>query len=372
MRCPHHEPTMKRSRLKAGILAACAALTVACMDYGPPESERFFVGGDAPLDRVTGTGLFVVNEGNFMYGNASLSYYDPADCRIENEVFHRANAFDLGDVAQSMTIRNGIGWVVVNNSGVIYAIDIRTFREVGRITGFTSPRCIHFLNDDKAYVTQLWDPRICIVDPSTYRITGYIETDMDFETGSTEQMVQWENFLFTNCWSYQNRILVIDTKRDEICDQITVGIQPTSLALDRNGKVWTVTDGGYEGSPYGHEAPALVRIDAATRRIERRFEFSLSDNPSELQLNGRGDMLYFLNDAVWRMPVDADRLPSEPFIPAGNTRFYGLTVNPVTSEVYVSDAIDFVQNGVVLRYSPEGVKIDEFYAGISPGAFCWR
>ena len=48
---------------------------------------------------------------------------------------------------------------------MIYAIDINTFKEVGRITGFTSPRYIHFLSDEKAYVTQIWDPRIYIVNP---------------------------------------------------------------------------------------------------------------------------------------------------------------------------------------------------------------
>ena len=48
------------------------------------------------------------------------------------------------------------------------------------------------------------------------------------------------------------------------------------------------------------------------------------------------------------------------------------TINPVNSEVYIADAIDYVQNGVVLRYSPDGELLDEFYVGIIPGAFCWR
>ena len=48
-------------------------------------------------------GLFICNEGNFQYGNATLSFYDPATRSVENEVFYRANAMRLGDVAQSMT-----------------------------------------------------------------------------------------------------------------------------------------------------------------------------------------------------------------------------------------------------------------------------
>lgn len=223
---------------------------MSCMeDYGPLETTEFDMSIDGEADGVTGKGLFITNEGNFMYGNASLSYYDPVNRHVENEVFVRANGMLLGDVAQSMVIRNGIGWIVVNNSGVIFAIDINTFKEVGRITGFTSPRYIHFLSDEKAYVTQIWDPRIYIINPKEYRITGYIETDMNFETGSTEQMVQYDKYVFTNCWSYQNRILVIDTETDTVCDHITVGIQPTSLVMDKYNKIWTVTDGGYRGKP---------------------------------------------------------------------------------------------------------------------------
>ena len=44
---------------------------------------------------ATERGLFIVNEGMFQYGNATLSYYDPETKTVENEVFYRANAFKL-------------------------------------------------------------------------------------------------------------------------------------------------------------------------------------------------------------------------------------------------------------------------------------
>ena len=346
------------------VLILTAVLAVGCMEWDYGMEEEF---------SAEGPGLFITNEGNFQYGNATLSYYDPATGDVENEVFYRANAMKLGDVAQSMVIRDGIGWIVVNNSHVIFAIDIKTFKEVGRITNLTSPRYIHFLSDEKAYVTQIWDNRIFIVNPKTFQITGHIECpNMTTESGSTEQMVQWGKYVYVNCWSYQNRILKIDTTTDTVVDELQVGIQPTSLVLDKNGKMWTITDGGYEGSPYGYEAPSLYRIDAETFTIEKRFKFKLGDWPSEVQLNGTGDKLYWLNDDVWEMSVDAERIPAKPFLEYQETLYYGLTIDPTSGDVYVADAIDYQQQGKVYRFTSDGKLIDEFYVGIIPGAFCWK
>ena len=346
------------------VLILTAALAVGCMEWDYGMEEKF---------SAEGRGLFITNEGNFQYGNATLSYYDPTTGDVENEVFYRANAMKLGDVAQSMVIRDGIGWVVVNNSHVIFAIDIKTFKEVGRITNLTSPRYIHFLSDEKAYVTQIWDNRIFIVNPKTFQITGHIDCpNMTMESGSTEQMVQWGKYVYVNCWSYQNRILKIDTTTDTVVDELQVGIQPTSLVLDCNGKMWTITDGGYEGSPYGYEAPSLYRIDAETFTIEKRFKFNLGDWPSEVQLNGAGDKLYWLNDDVWEMDVTADRIPAKPFLEYQETLYYGLTIDPASGDVYVADAIDYQQQGKVYRFTSAGELVDEFYVGIIPGAFCWK
>ena len=341
-------------------------LPASCMEWEYGLQEHFNTSNSPE-------GLFITNEGNFQYGNATLSYYNPTTMEVENEVFYRANAMKLGDVAQSMVIRDGIGWVVVNNSHVVFAIDINTFKEVGRITNLTSPRYIHFLSDEKAYITQIWDNRIFIVNPKLYKITGYIEVpNMTMESGSTEQMVQVGKYLYVNCWSYQNRILKIDTETDRVVDELEVGIQPTSLVLDCNNKLWTVTDGGYEGSPYGHEAPSLYRIDAETFTIEKQFRFEFGDWPSEVQLNGTKDKLYWLNDDVWMLDLTKENAQPEIFLPYDGTLYYGLTICPHTGDVYIADAIDYVQQGMVYRYSKERKLVDSFYVGIIPGAFGWK
>lgn len=143
--------------------ALCLSVFEGCMKWDYDTQEEL---------SATGTGLFITNEGMFQYGNASLSYYDPETKQVENEVFRRANGFKLGDVAQSMTIRDGVGWVVVNNSHVIFAIDINTFKELGRITNLSSSRYMHFISDEKAYVTQIWTTASSSSTPNATRSQG--------------------------------------------------------------------------------------------------------------------------------------------------------------------------------------------------------
>ena len=319
------------------------------------------------------SGLFIICEGNFQYGNATLSFYDPSSESIQNEIFFRANGMKLGDVAQSMTIYDDKGWIVVNNSHVVFSIDIDTYREIGRIENLTSPRYIHFVSKDKAYVSQIWDNRIFIVNPQTFSISGYITVPgMSVSSGSTEQMVQYGKYVFCNCWSYQNRIIKIDTETDAVVDEIKLGIQPNSLVKDKYNRLWTITDGGYEGSPYGYENPVLYCIDPDTLRILKSFTFSYGSSPSEIHVNGDGDTLYWINNDVWKMNIDSSELPLQPFIPFRDTKFYGITIDPENNDVYVADAIDYSQQGMIYRFSSSSDLIDQFYVGVTPGAFAWK
>jgi YVTN family beta-propeller protein len=356
----------------AWILILGVVLLPCCMGDDDP------IGPGGPEDGENARGVFIVNEGNFTFENASLTYYDIEAEEVRQDVFFNTNGLTLGDVAVSMTIQDSLGYVVLNNSGKIYILHTGSYAMKGKITGLISPRHIHFIDGTKAYVTDLYARSIAVVNPVTMEITGYIDVSNnqdEFGQHATEQMISFGPYLYTNCWSYDNQILVIDTETDRVVDSIEVIKQPNSMVMDKHNALWVLSDGGWMGSPYGYETPGLVRVDADSREVETVVRFSDGDRPGALSINETGDTLYFINRHVYRMAAEAGKEPSV-FIASTYDEtfwggFYGLAVDPVSSEVYVTDAIDFSQPGVVYRYSPGGHPLDTIAAGIIPGALCF-
>jgi len=371
---------MKNRKFTCLIFIVLMALLSSCMnDDALRDFHRLVVRHDEKA-------VFIVNEGNFMYGNASLTFYNPKSGEVQNDIFYNTNALPLGDVAYSMQIRDSLAYIVVNNSGKIYIMNVNNFRYVGKITGFTSPRHILFLNSHKAYVSDLYARSISIIDPETRQITGKIDIDdhtHDFNRHSSEQMIRFGDFVFTNSWSYDNKILIIDSRTDRLVDSITVAKQPNSMALDKNNKLWVLSDGGFQGSKYGRAMAALTRIDANSRKVEKVFLFADSlASPNGLTMNPALDSLYFLYNSwaggkiaragLYVMAVNDLQLPGEPVISQNNRMFYALGIDPSSGHIYLSDAIDFVQRGKVLIYSQRSVLLDSLRAGIIPSAFCFR
>ena len=334
-----------------------------------------------------GDGVLILCEGNYNAGNASLSYYNPDTKQVENGVFRRVNDRRLGDTGQSITVSGNTAYIAVENSGIIWALDTRTFKVSGQLTAsagteIINPRYVLKVSDSKAYVTDLYAHYINIFDPQTMKYTGNISVDQAANLGycSTEEMVKYDNYVFTNCWSYSNKILVIDITKEAVVDSIVLSSwQPKSIRLDCNGKLWAITDGGYSanGESFGNDTPHLYRIDAASRSIELDLTLETDEANVQIETNSDGTMLYVVNNDVYRMDVTADKMPSTPFIKApvddNGTRhkLYGIGVNPNNEDIYIADAVDYAQSGMVYRYNVQGELLDKFRVGINPNHFAF-
>ncbi len=349
-----------------------AILIISCTQKDPFE----IIGIKKDVEKLTEKGVFIVNEGNFMFSNSSITYYDPQTKKTQADIFFPVNGAPLGDVAHSMTIVGNRAYITVNNSGKVYVINPFTFEYIGKITDLTSPRYVYIINDQKGYISDLYASEITVFNPQTLSVTAKINIRNSVQSAlqhTSECFVAFDKFVFVNSWSFDNTILCIHTETDVLTDTIDVNKQPLSMVLDKNNKLWVLCDGGFAGSSFGNEAPSLVRIDAQTKQIDFLINFSsTNDLPSDLVLNYTNDTLLFLNRDVFRMSVNDNVIPTTPFIKSDGRTLYAIAIDNETNEIYLSDAVDYVHTGKVYRYSKSGVLIHSFDAGINPGFICFR
>jgi len=328
-----------------------------------------------PVDTTTApasyeNGIFIVNEGNYNWGNATVTFVDNKTNTVIQDIFRKSNGRSLGDVAESMKIARNLGYVVINNSNRIEVVSLKDFKAVKSITGLNSPRHLEIVDSNKAYATNL-QKNISIIDLQTNSITGTITT-----SSWTESLIRYNQYmLVTSIGSFNEpssqrkaQVYVIDTKIDAIVDSIETGKEPIGIVIDKKEKVWVLCSGGYDN----FEAPTLLRINPELRLVEKVFTFpNPKEVPSRLCINASGDTMYYIKGGVYQIPVTAAALPEKPLIASEGRLFYGLAIHPNTGNIYVSDAKDYVQNGTAYQYNVSGKLVRQYVTGRIPGSFCF-
>ncbi len=311
-------------------------------------------------------GFFIINEGTFNFGNASVSYYHFNSGEVTSEVFKTANGYTPGDVLQDFYIQDDTGYLVLNNSGFIQVVDMETFSSIGVIQPFESPRFFLPVADNKAYVSDLYSNSVQVVAMDSGEVTGEIQVPF-----WTEQMVRVDGKVFVNSpWDVRldahDHIYVLDSESDLLIDSIQVGVDPADMVLSEN-KLWIYCRGSA-----GEEAPAgLVCINTQSMEVERTLSFEDHDLgfAARLALSTSGDTLYYLKNDVFAFPVNNSELPEDPMISADGKVLYALGVNPDNGDVLVGDAIDYAQKGKVYMYDSSGGLKQEIDAGVIPAGF---
>lgn len=306
------------------------------------------------LPDSSGHGVFIINEGNYMQGNAELSFLDLGLNQKFDNVFFQANKRKLGDVFQSINIINGNAYLVINNSSKIEIINPKTFKSIGAITGLHSPRYIIKTSTNKAYLSDIYDNNIFVVDLSNNQILKKIPL-----WGWVEEMISINGKTYaTNLrGSYIN---IIDENTDQIIDSIETPFAPKNILKDSSNNLWVLC-GDANANNKKH---FIVKIDLKTKQIIKQFEIKTPlTNANKLRINAAANTLFWIDEGVFRMSVNDSILPPNPIIDKQQRIFYGLAIDPKYHEIMVSDAKDFNSNSDVYRYDFNGQLLGKFIGG---------
>lgn len=314
--------------------------------------------------------VFIVNEGNFTAGNASLTYFNHQNGDMEQQVFYRKNNAPLGDVANSISFDENSIYIVVNNSHLVYKINSKTGLYEAKTTPLTSPRHFLKIDENRALISDLFEKSLAVVNTETMEIISHIPIGR-----TSENMLKVGNEVFVANWSSYNQeqknnmLMVIDAETLQLTDSIQVPLEPNSMVIDKDDNIWVLGSGGF----LNEESPALWKIDSELKIVTERFIFeNINSSPTKLCINPERDKLYFLNKDVFQMDITSNSLNATPFVAATETNnYYSLGVGP-DADVYITDANDYTRNGIVYRYSSEGVLKQSFEAGIIPGAIGFK
>lgn len=360
-------------------LLASSALLVSCSD--DDDVAPIVVGQE---------GFFVVNEGAFAGGNASLSFFSKENNEMLNDIFFNSNNRNLGDQAQSMTIIDGKGYILVQNSSKIEVIDIDDFSSIATIDdadGIISPRYMISVASGKAYVSD-WgatgvNGTIKVLDLTTNEVVKTI----DIGLGTNEMVLLNGKVYVTNqggfnnqtfTFSKDNRVVVVDVASDAVEAEITVGDNPSAIEVDGEGDIWVAGPGNIVYNPdfsinFEESTPGfLAEINVADQTATIFPVSEKASGPGDLAISPDGSILYFNYLGAVQTLSTTQGGNSLSFTSFIRESFYGFGVDPSNGNFIGLKAPSFTGPGSAEIYNASGTLQNSYTVGIGPGEITFK
>lgn len=364
------------------LIALCA---VSCREdieiYIPTETQV-----TAPDTTPQMIGFYLLNEGNMGSNKSTLDYFDMASGKYYENIYAAANPTvpkELGDVGNDIGIYGSKLYAVINCSNKIEVMDKYTVKRLGQID---IPNCRYIrFHEGYAYVTSYAGPvsldpelaqigYVAKVDTATYQVVdrclvGYQPDELDIVNGKI-YVANSGGYMFPN---YENTVSVIDIETFKEIKRIEVEVNLHRVLADTLGNLWVTSRGDYYDVP-----SRLFWIDTETDTYGGAIDVATTDfylDGDSLYLYSSG-WSYITNDwdiTYGIVDVRKKELVTKNFLAKGEakkiTMPYGIMVNPVTKDIYITDAANFVYSGALLCFDRYGNKKWEAKTGDIPGHF---
>ncbi|RYU92401.1 YncE family protein [Mucilaginibacter terrigena] len=355
---------MKHFQLKS-LLAAVIALSLlsAC------NKDKVTPNPIDPVQTTDRAGVYVLSQGGITLNNSTLSFYNYATKTTTADIFAAANSRGLGDTGNDAKIYGSKMYITVNYSSTIEVVEAKTAKSIKQIkmgegANKRQPRFVVF-NKNKAYISS-YDGTVAVLDTATLTIDKYITVGRN-----PEQMVVSNGKLYVansgglDFSNIDHTVSVINLATGTEIKKIDiVDTNPIDIAADAYGDVYVIS--------YGTDFPShpkLTIINNTTDVVKKTTDIDAGYGTSFV-ING--DMAYYLTDAgkVKVYNVKTDVVATESFITGGATIVvpYAIAVDPLTGEVFVTDAVDYRNNGKLFAFDKTGKFEYTIATGINPGA----
>ncbi len=380
---------MNKNCIISLILLAALTTIVGCRHdepVRPPEEEQH---GDSLHNDIAG--FYLLNEGNMGSNKATLDYYDYATATYRRNIYAEANpnvAKELGDVGNDLQIYGNRLYAVINCSNKVEVMNAHTYERIGQVD---IPNCRYITFDGGfAYVTSYAGPvsladslaqigYVARIDTATLQITGTCNVGYQPD----ELTVANGKLYVANSGGYMNpgydyTVSVIDIATFTEIKRIPVAINLHRVRKDNHNQLWVSSRGDYFAIP-----SRLYCIDLATETVVDSVLSAVSN------LDIVGDSLYLYGSEFSYITMQDEvtfgivntctrKMITANFITDGTEselqKPYCLKINPLTREILLSDAKDYVTPGALHCYSPEGKRNWSVRTGDIPAhiAFLYR
>jgi YVTN family beta-propeller protein len=315
--------------------------------------------------------VYVVCEGNFGLGEASLYAYQPSHDSVYGDLYMNANGQPLGDVFQSMVRIGDKFFLCVNNSNKIAVINADNWK-LTNVINIPNPRYILPISPTRAYVSALYGNKVYVINPQTYAVADTIKLPGQ----NPEGMCLYNNTAVICTWdTADNHIYQVDATSGRVVQSIKIaGYAAQEVVVDKEQMLWVMAGDEPEG-----KVATLTRIDPSTGDILATYHFPSTADPLKPVFNQTKDTLYFIeanynggvaNNGIYRMGIHDAALPTQAFIvPKQLQYFWALGIDPAMGNIYAGDPKGFVQKGTVYIYRPDGTQMGSYNVGIGPGHF---
>lgn len=325
--------------------------------------------GPVPLGDYE-NGVIIVNEGNFLEGDASLSFFSNSGSAPDLNVFDAVNDRALGDIAQSAYTYDTLLFVIVNNSNKVEVLHRYTMESLYTIDA-ALPRYMTVANG-KGYLTE-WvsfsdQGRLSIVDLATGNIDGSITVGF----GAEYVVIDGTTAYVSN--TFENTISEINLNTNTVDATLSLpSPAPTQMAIDSNGDLWVACKGGFDDNFEPTNDGLIIQIDLSTITSKGAIEFNANIS-GKLAINGPKDIIYFYTgNAVFDLDVNSTDSSIDPlFVNDAFTSLYGIGVDPSSGDVYVADSKNFIEDGEVYQYDSNGTLVTSFDVGRGPNGFVFN